>query len=152
MVGERIKNAVDREPLYRRVEKKLRKPTKRIRDAPGSTISRVAPTFQHRNFGGGTGAGAVGAAVGVILEDTVGLPFGADSDVMDVQPSQGSDGTIYVVNVNAPTKNMAEARAFIDAGTGFTSLLTDVLDVEDVNVIDTRVLRDTYQITLKIQS
>ena len=151
MVGERLKDALDREPFWRKAEDRIRNPTNRLRNAPGKQLRRRVPRFQKRNFGAGIGAGTVASGVAVILEDTVGVPFGADSDVQDVTPAGDGSGNIYTVNVNAPTENMAKARAFIDAGTGFTSILTDALDVQDVEVLGTRMLRDTYQVKLKIK-
>lgn len=121
----------------------------RIRNRPGSRIKKRAPKFDKRNFGGGVGAGAVAAGVATLIEDTVGVPFGGSVDTLSVENVE--DGQVYTVNVNAPTQNMAEARAFIDAGTGFTALLTDLLDVRDVEIQNTRVLRDTYEVKLKIE-
>lgn len=151
MVGERIKDRLDRPSVIRRVESRFSNPGHSIRSRMSGRIGNRVPEFQHRNFGGGIGAGIVGAAVATILDDTVGIPFGGSADVVDVQPAEDGTGTLYRVNVNAPTENMAKARGFIDAGTGFSSVLTDVLDVQDVEVIGTRTLRDTYQVTLKIR-
>lgn len=122
----------------------------KMRNRPGQVLETVNPGFiEKRRFTGGKGAGAVGEAVVVALRDVIGVPFGASSDVIDI--SQAEDGDyIYTVNVNAPTENMAEARALIDSGTGFSSFLTDKLDVESAEVIKTRVIRDTYQIQVKV--
>lgn len=147
MVGERLKRNFDREPIWRRLEEKVSNPGHNIRDQIDRKTSFV-PRFRKRNFGGGVGAGAVTAGVITILEDVIGVPFGGSVDTIDVEPAE--DGTIYTVNVNAPTESSAKVRAFIDAGTGFTSLLTDTLDTRDVEVIGTRTFRDTYQVQIKI--
>lgn len=149
MVGKRIRDALDREPIWRKAEDRLANPGNRIRNMPGSLIRARVPDFRNRNFGAGKGVGIVEAAIATILSETVGVPFGADADVESV--SSANRGTRYTVNVNAPTRNMAEARAFIDSGTGFTSVLTDTLRVESVELLDTRTLRDTYQIDILIE-
>lgn len=151
MVGERLKERFDREPIWRRAEGKFAGPGHRARNKINSSTGDKVPRFDNRNFGGGIGVGTVGAVVATVLEDTVGLPFGGSSDIVNVETLEGGDATRYEVNVNAPIEHMAKVRAFIDSGTGFTSILTDELDVEDVEIIDVRTLRDTYQIELIIR-
>lgn len=151
MVGERLKKKFDREPFWRRIEDRVSNPGHNVRNRVNSRLSGTVPRFENRNFGGGIGAGVVGAGVATVLEDVVGVPFGGSTDTLDVQPADDGSGTIYTVNVNAPLENMAKARSFIDAGTGFTSVLTDTLQVENVELIGTRTFRDTYQVTLKIE-
>lgn len=120
------------------------------RNRPGNVLETVNPgLIDKRRFTEGKGVGALAEGGIVVLEDVIGVPFGASSDVIDV--SQAEDGAyVYTVNVNAPTENMAEARALIDSGTGFSSYLTDQLDVESADIISTRVLRDTYQVKVKV--
>lgn len=149
MVGERLRSTLDREPVWRKIEDRFANPGHKFRNIPGSRIRSRVPNFQNRNFGAGKGVGIVEAAIAVILSETVGVPFGADADVQSVEPA--GNGTLYTVNVNAPTQNMAEARAFIDSGTGFTSILTDTLRVRNVELLDRRTLRDTYQIEVLIE-
>lgn len=149
MVRERVREVIDREPFWRKIEDRISNPGHNIRNVPGSKIRSRIPNYRNRNFGGGKGIGIIEAAIAVILSETVGIPFGADADVQSVEPT--SRGSLYTVNVNAPTQNMAEARAFIDSGTGFSSVLTDTLRVENVEILDTRTLRDTYQIEVLIE-
>lgn len=148
MAGDNIRRILDREPVWRKVEDQISNPGHRIRNSVGN-IGDSVPEFQHRNLGGGIATGTLGAAIGVVLEDTIGIPFGGSSDIIETQRGEGANE--YVVNVNAPTENIAQARAFIDSGTGFTSILTDKLDVQDVELIGTRTIRDTYQIKLRIE-
>lgn len=150
MVGERLKKRFDRRPIWRKAEDQIKNPGHNLRNRVSGSIGNRVPRFENRNFGGGIGVGVVSAAVATILEDTVGLPFGGSADVMGVRPAQDGQGNVYTVNVNAPTEDMAKARAFIDAGTGFTSLLTDTLRVREVEILDKRTVRDTYQIELRI--
>lgn len=135
--------------IVRSITNRLQDRTSRIRNRPSERMERSLPDFPERNLGGGVAIGAVNAGVATALEDVIGVPFGGSTDIIEVEAMQG--GVKYVMNVNAPTENMAEARAFIDSSTGFTSYLTDLYDVESVDVVKTRTLRDTYQIELVIR-
>lgn len=149
MVGERLRNTLDREPVWRRVEDRIGGTARRIRNKPGQVLQRRFPQFPNRNFGGGVAVGTVEAGVALILEDTLGIPFGSDTEIVDSQAVSG--GMKYIVNIDAPFENMARARAFLEANTGFTSLLTDLLKVENVDVVNTRTIRDTYQIEIVVE-
>jgi len=150
MIGNRVKSLVDREPLGVKVNNAVTSRTHKARQRPGKRLERRLPDFQNRNIGRGTAIGAVASGIAVILEDTVGVPFGASSDIVDSR----SDGnaTVYTVNVNAPTEHMAQARAMIDSTTGFSSFLTDKLDVENLEVEKTRIFRDTFQAEIRVEN
>lgn len=149
MVGERVKDKIDREPFWRNLDDKYKDQIHEMRNKPGEHISGKIPRFKHRNFGAGIGLGITEAGVATVLADVVGVPFGADADVS--QTAETSEGLIYTVDVNAPTKNMAEARAFIDSGTGFTTILTEALNVQSTEIIKTRTLRDTYRVKILVK-
>jgi hypothetical protein len=141
---------LNREPILRKIEDRIDDKAHRFRNNTFSKpIEERVPEIPKRNFGGGIGAGFVEAGIAVVLEDVIGVPFGADTDVVGIEKTE--EGMHYTVNVNAPLENMAKARAFIDSGTGFTGILTDVYDVRDVEVLKTRPLRDTYQVELMIK-
>lgn len=146
-VRERMRKRLDRTPIWRKIEDKYDGPASDLRNR--ISFGERFPKFENRNFGGGVGAGVVAAGIITIIEDTVGVPFGADAEIIGVEPQ--SDGILYTVNVNAPTQDIAEARAFIDAGTGFTTILTDLLDVRSVELTKTRMLRDTYQVQVMVE-
>jgi len=148
MVGERVKQRLDRKPVWRRASERLAEPGHEVRSAIGSNVGSRVPEFENRNFGNGIGAGVVGAAAATIIEDTVGVPFGGSSDILNVRPAGKANE--YTVNVNAPMEDMAKVRAFLDSSTGFLSLLTDELDVQDVELVDKRALRDTYEVKLRV--
>lgn len=150
MVGERLKERFDREPVWRKATDVVQEPGHNIRSRVNNTFSGRIPEFRYRNIGGGLTTGTVAAVVATVLEDTVGLPFGGSADVVSAEPVD--KGMRYVIDVNAPLESMAKVRAFIDAGTGFTSLVTDQLDVQDTEIIKTRTLRDTYRVTLEIEN
>lgn len=149
MVGERFKKLTQEEPLIRRLSNKYKGPGHRIRDKQDQRIEDVVPSFKERNFGGGRGVGILGAAIGTALEDVIGVPFGGSSSVVAIE--EESDGVVYTVDVNSPFETMAEARAAIDSSTGYTSFVTEEMDTMEVDVLKTRVFRDTYRVELKIK-
>lgn len=140
---------IDREPIVKKAVDSVRDRFHRRRTSVDDVIERNTLQFENRNIGGGTAVGAASAAIAVVIEDTVGIPFGASSDIVGSRSVEG--GTEYTVNVNAPFRNMAEARATIDSSTGFTSFLTDRIDIENVEIQRTRVFRDTYQIDVLVE-
>lgn len=142
-------DVLDREPIWRKVEDRLKDRAHDIRNRPGQRVTNRFPNFEHRNFGGGKAIGTLEAGIAFLLKETVGLPLGSDVEVSDVEPTQG--GNIYTVNVDAPFENMAEAQAFFEAGTGYASLLTDLMEVQETEVLRTRSLRDTYQVKVLVR-
>lgn len=145
----RLKMRLDREPIWRRIEDQFDDLMSEVRNAPGRRLEREFPQFENRNFGGGLAVGGVEAGIALILKETVGLPLGSDVEVVDSEPAEG--GTIYTVNVDSPTENMAQAQAFLESGTGFTSYLTDLIKVESTSVLRTRTVRDTYQVEILVE-
>lgn len=140
----------DREPIWRKAEDRIDDVGYKLRNIPGSRLQKRMPNFENRNFGGGVAVGTIEAAVAVILEETVGVPFGSDTEIIDVEP-EDRESNIYTVDVDAPFENMATARAFFESQTGFASLLTDLIEVEEVHVLKTRPLRDTYQVKIRVE-
>lgn len=149
MVMERFKQALEGETLIQRLENRVDDKAHELRNRPSKRLQRNMPRLGQRNIGEGVGAGLVEAGTIVILEDILGVPFGANVDVVDSEPSQG--GTIYTVNVNAHGENLARARAFLQSTTGFSSVFTDTLDIKNTEVLNTRIARDTYQVEILVQ-
>lgn len=139
----------DREPVIRRISRRIGDRATKLRNRPSQAMQRAVPQVGNRNVGGGIGVGLVQAGVAVVLEETLGLPFGSDVEVTDTR--QSGRGTIYSINVDAPTENMARARSFLEANTGFTSILTNEFDVSNVEIISHRPLRDTYQMEVLVE-
>jgi len=135
-------------PILDSVKDRVAEPFSRARNAPGERVARRLPEGRFLSWGRGEAVGAVNAGIAVILEDTLGIPFGATVDIVDVDPQE--DGDVYTVNVNAPSKNIARARAFIDSSTGFTSYLVDEYEIEEAEVLNKRFIRDTHQIKVRI--
>lgn len=149
MPGERVKSIIGRDNFIRRIENRVDDKAFNLRQRPGRALRRRVPRIPNRNVGEGTIVGLLEAGIAVLLEDTVGVPFGANSEVTNVESTQG--GRIYTVNVNAPFENMAQARAFLESTTGFTSVMTDLIEVEEMEVLNTRMLRDTYQVRILVK-
>jgi hypothetical protein len=137
-------------PIGHRIKELVASEARQVREAPGKRIREKTPDPPGANFRDGRTVGMIGGGILTILEDTLGLPFGASSDIVETRPVKG--GVVYTINVNAPTQNVAEARAFLDSSTGFSSYVTDAYDVSDVEVLNERLLRDTYQVEIKVVS
>lgn len=136
-LAERIRNAVDAKAEaghYLRI---------RTEDA----VVSVAPTWNDKNIHQGTLIGALTAAIASVAQTYV--PIRADTDVTDKEPVDG--GILYTVDVNAAFRNQAMFRSMIDAGTGYTSLITDKFNIQDEEVIKKRPLRDTYQFKILVE-
>lgn len=149
MTGERLRGMADREPIVRKITDKVGDRSNKLRNRVGKNARERLPRFGNRNIGEGTVIGTIEAGVATLLKDTVGIPFGSEVEIADISKSQG--GTVYTVNVNAPFEDMAKMQAFFEANTGFTSLLTNKLNVESVDVLNTRLARDTYQIDILVE-
>lgn len=149
MVGERAKGVLEREPIRRKASRRVKDAAYNVRSVPSEKIMENVPEFEERNMGGGLIIGTALAGIGVIIEDAVGVPFGASSDIIDTEPVDG--GVRYTVNVNAPTRAMADSRAAIDSTTGFSSFITDGIEIEDIELMKKRFARDTYQVTLTVK-
>lgn len=130
------------------IRSKVGERTERIRNKPGRIAEKRLPELNQLNIGRGRAVAGVGAGILTILEDTIGVPFGATIDIVNTEPTE--DGMLYTVNVNAPTEGIAEARSFIDTGTGFSSYLTEEYNIESMEIVGKRPLRDTYQVDIEV--
>lgn len=140
---------LDREPIIRKLENRLHERATELRNRPGRRFAKRVPDFEHRNVGGGKLVGAIEGGIALLIKETVGLPLGSDVEVVDVEPTQG--GNIYTINVDAPFENMAQAQAFFEAGTGYTSFFTDLIEVQSTETLKVRSVRDTYQIEVLVR-
>lgn len=131
----------------KRLSSEVGKRATKVRNKPvDAALGRI--DLGRRNIGQGKGMGAVGAGLAVILEDVLGIPFGASVDTHNVEYVQ--DGEIYTVDVNAPFHRMADARSMIDTSTGFTGFITDDIEILETELIKARPIRDTYRVKVKI--
>lgn len=149
MVGGRLKKALDRKGIIRRLEHRTNGPGGDFRNGPGRVIRNNVPEFENRNIGGGRVAGIIGATIAEFAQEALPLPYGVETEVTHVEDTE--KGARYIVDVDAGTENIARARAFYDTGAGLASYLTDVLHVESVKLVNSRVLRDTYRLELEIE-
>lgn len=149
MVGERVKKVIgDRPSVVRKAADRFDGPFSERRNNIPERIARMTPDFQQRNLGDGFGIGYIAAGVAVIIEDTVGVPFGASSDTVNIE--RNGNVFTYTVDTNAPFPNMAKARAAIDAGTGFTGVFTERIEFQSFEKVKERPFRDTYRIKVRI--
>lgn len=152
-----VRDALDRDPPLMELQNRVSRPASRARNTPGKLLKTdlqergFLPRTQKRNIGNGVAVGAIEAGIAVVLEQVIGFPLGASVDIIESEPIDETTER-YTVNVNAPTMNMAEVRAFIDSSTGFTSLLTERFELQNTEVLRTRTVRDTYQVELLITS
>lgn len=147
MVGERIQNALGDEPVLRRVGDRLDDRASNIRNRQSRRIQMATPSLDRRNIGDGMAVGLIGSAIEDIISAYV--PIGSDTEVVGI--SKKGKGVVYTVNTDAVFENMAKAEGFMESGTGFTSFLTDKIDVENVEILRTRPLRDTYQVQVYVE-
>lgn len=147
MVGERIQNVLGDEPVLRQVGDRLDKRASNIRNRQSHRVQKATPSLKRRNIGDGMAVGVVGS----LIEDFISsyIPIGSDTEVVGVRKE--GEGVVYTVNTDAVFENMAKAEGFMESGTGLTSFITDKIDVEDVQILRTRPLRDTYQVEVYVE-
>lgn len=146
MVGERVKNVIDREPFWRSLGDRMAPRASRIRNRPGRRIEDTVPELNERNFGSGIGAGTIGA--GIMKVVTQYAPIGTEVEIADTEFRNGA--VLYTVNVDAPFWNTARMQAFFESASGFTNLFTDLVEIQDAEVVRQRILKDTYQIQVLV--
>lgn len=152
-----IRDAIGSEPPMMEIQNRFSGRLSKARNAPGELLKTdlkregILPRSEKRNIGNGVAVGALEAGVAAILEQVIGFPLGASVDIIDSEVVDENTER-YTVNVNAPTKNMAEVRAFIDSTTGFTSLITEKFELEKTTILRTRTVRDTHQVELLVTS
>lgn len=141
------------------LEGRANKRTKQLTD-PGFSLRQSIDQFlkerrfepANSNIDTNTVAGA--AVVGTVYALSSYLPgsTGANTEVLNVEQSQGGDEYTYTINTNAPLEGQARFRAILDSTTGFTSLYTDNITVDDFEVIQERPARDTYQYKVTVST
>lgn len=147
MVGERLKKVAGNEPVLRRVGDRIDKRASNIRNRQSRRVRMLTPSMDRRNLGDGMAVGAAGSAVASAIEAY--LPIGSDTEIVGV--SESGKGVVYTVNIDAPFENLARAEASLESGTGFTSFITDKIEVKSASVLRSRPLRDTYQVEVYIE-
>lgn len=118
-----------------------------IRIKTEDAIVTVTPTWENETIEAGSLVGLATAAV-VSAANTY-VPLGSETEIANVEKVEG--GTKYTVNVNAGFRNQAMFRSVMETGTGYTSLITDVQDIQDEEVLRKRPLRDTYQFEVLVE-
>lgn len=147
MVGERIKDVMGDEPILRRIGGRIDDRASNVRNRQSRRVQMATPSLDRRNLGDGMTVGIIGSAIEDLIATYV--PIGSQTEIASVK-SQG-EGIVYTINTDSVTENMARAEAAMESGTGFTTFLTDNLDVENVEVLRTRPLRDSYQVEVYVE-
>lgn len=132
MVGSKVRD----------FERPIAQSVSEFRNQVSDIVRETAPELgEDRNIGNGRL---------IVLQSTMPLGFIFGGSV-DIESSESvSDGTIYTVNVNGVSKNAAAAQAWLAAGNGFASILVDELSRENMEVVNERVLVDTYEVQVKV--
>jgi len=147
MVGERLSNMGNREPIVRAVSNRFSGRASKIRNRPGKVLENTIPKLPNRNLGGGVAVGAIGAVIIRAVKDYI--PLATDVDIVGTQDTDG--GVLYTINVDAPMMDVAEFEAFMESASGLTSIITDSIDIQDTKVLKTRMVKDTYEIKVLVQ-
>lgn len=123
-----------------------------IRDDFDSFLKDRRFELSNKNIDTNTVAGA--AVVGTVyaLESYLPGKAGANTEVLSVETEDNGQTYIYTINTNAPLEGQARFRSILDSSTGFTSLYTDEIEVQEFETIQKRVGRDTYQYRIKVSS
>lgn len=132
--------------LYERLRKKLDSKggighTTRVNI--GNRLVKITPTWQNENIDPGTLAGAMVAAISTTIDDFAPVDIASSAEIAGSEPIEG--GAKYTVNVDGVLPQQARFMAMMDAGTGFTSLFTDKMDVKEVGALRKRIGRSTWQ-------
>jgi len=139
--------------LKERAEEISKKYTPRgrdVRSSVDSTLDSLPVEPANPNITTSTFAGAIGTFIVWTAEDYLPIRVGADASISNVEVS-GNEIT-YTVDTNAALESQARFRSVLDAGTGVTSLYTDDITVESVELLTPRVGRDTYRYEIVVRT
>jgi len=151
--GEKYYGAVgSRVQLYNRIRKKLDSKSgigHTTRVNIGNRIVDITPTWQNENIDPGTLAGAMVAAISTTIDDFAPVDIASSAEIAGSEPIEG--GARYTVNVDGVLPQQARFMAMMDAGTGFTSLFTDEMEVKDKGALRKRIARSTWQFEVVVK-
>jgi hypothetical protein len=137
--------------LYNRIKSRLQRVGSKSHDLRlkfSNAIVTVTPTWDNDNIQPGTAAGAIMAGI-VMVSDEFYVPINADTEIVATESVE--NGTKYTVNVDSPFEQQARFRAMMESGTGFTSLITDDFEYGESEVLNKRVVRDTWRYEITVQ-
>lgn len=143
-IGQNVK-------LYEKVRDALDKRAGAAHEARvnvGNKIVEITPNWDNENINPGTATGAVMAGLASIVDELY-VPISADTEVAEVERVDG--GVRYLVNVDSGFEQQARFRAMMEAGSGYTSLITDDFDLSDADVLTKRPGRDTWQFEVVVK-
>jgi len=114
----------------------------------GNTIVEVTPNFETDNISPGSMAGAILAVIAKQGNAIVPVDVLSETEIAAAEPKENS--TVYTVNVDAALPQQAKFQAMMEAGTGFTSLITDEFDVGNSQSLRKRIGRTTWQYQVEV--
>lgn len=123
---------------------------RRIRQKIDQRLKDTAVSPANDNIDAGTIVGAVGTAIVWLFEDYLPGRVAADAEIADVETVDG--GIRYTVDSNAMIESQSRFRAILDSGTGITSLWTDEIEVQSIELVKARPVRDTYRYEIVVRS
>lgn len=126
----------------------LTEPGSNVRDKVDRLLKGAPISPANENINTSTVVGAVGTAIVWALEDYLPGRVGADASISDAEVMD--DGVLYTIDTNAVIESQARFRSMLDAGTGITSLWTDEMTVESIQLVKQRPARDTYRYEIKV--
>lgn len=138
--------------LYKRIKNKLDDKSQighNFRVNVGNKIVDITPTWENENISPGTLAGAIVAAISTTIDDFAPVDIASSAEIAGSEPIEG--GARYTVNVDGVLPQQARFMAMIDAGTGFTSLITDEFSVNSAEPLRKRVGRTTWQFEVEVR-
>lgn len=151
--GDRVYGAIgSRVQLYNRIRNKLDSKANighTTRVNLGNRIVEVTPTWENENISPGTLAGAMVAAISTTIDDFAPVDIASSAEIAGSEPIDG--GARYTVNVDGVLPQQARFMAMMDAGTGFTSLVTDEMEVSEGQPLRKRVGRTTWQFEVVVK-
>jgi len=124
---------------------------KKLRDAINEAGGNVVE-LPNENIDEGAGIAALATLVVYAAEDYLPIRLGPSISTVNIEEVEGQEQTFdYTLDVNAALENQARLKAKVQAGTGFTSLWSDKLEVLETEELATRPARDTYRYRIRVQ-
>lgn len=143
-LGERLR-------IVERIHKQLKpykEPSHKKRVEVGDKVVEVTPNWHNDNLDRGSAFGAITAGIMHVLDDYA-IPLAGSSDI--VNREDHPEGQLYTVIVDASFREQGMFRAMAESGTGFASLFVDEFDVEEENVKDKRIGRDSWEFEILVK-
>jgi len=137
--------------LYKRIKQQIDNRADAAHEARvnvGNKLVQVTPDWENENIRPGTATGAIMAGIAAVVDEYL-APISADTEIANVEYTE--EGIRYTVNVDAPFEQQARFRAMMEAGAGFSSLITDSYNMTEPEDIRHRMVQDTWQMEVLVE-